>query len=112
MFTCQCERLTCIFLHHLAFFFLGLLESIGLNGNAHGSNNNCGEKEGSGVRHRATSAGEEISEDGATDGAKSYTAEQLDAVKQCVYFYKRCFKHHVINYDTLLVAGNVLSLFL
>lgn len=63
---------------------LGLLDSIALNGNAHGSNNNCGENAGSGVRHRATSAGEEISEDAATDGAKSYTAEQLDAVKQCV----------------------------
>lgn len=85
--------------------FLGLLESIDLNGNAHGSNNNCGEDEGSRVRHRASSAGEEISEDSATDGTKSYTAEQLDAVKQSVYFYKRRFKHQVINCDTLQLAG-------
>lgn len=90
-------------------FFLGLLESIALNGNAHGSNNNCEEKEGCRERQRATGAGEEISEDGAADGAKSYTAEQLDAVKQSVYFYERCFKHHVINCDASPVADNVLS---
>ncbi|KAI5108035.1 dnaJ-like subfamily B member 12 [Silurus meridionalis] len=76
-----------------------LLESLTLNGNPHGSNNNCGENEGNGVRHRAASAGEERSEDSATDGTKSYTAEQLDAVKQI----KKCKTY----YETLGVTKDV-----
>lgn len=67
-----------------------LLESIAENGNAHSGNNNCGENEG--IRQRTTKPVEHLPGDSATDGAKPYTAEQMDAVKRI----KKCKDYYEI----------------
>ncbi|KAG9275359.1 hypothetical protein AMEX_G9865 [Astyanax mexicanus] len=70
-----------------------LLESISQNGDAHGSANDCGDTDSAGVRHRTSSAGDHTSgADSATDGAKSYTPDQLDAVKRI----KKCKDYYEI----------------
>ncbi|XP_072534139.1 dnaJ homolog subfamily B member 12a [Salminus brasiliensis] len=70
-----------------------LLESIAQNGNTHGSAHNCGEGDSAGVRHRTNSAADQTSGgESATDGAKSYTPDQLDAVKRI----KKCKDYYEI----------------
>ncbi|XP_062852249.1 dnaJ homolog subfamily B member 12a [Trichomycterus rosablanca] len=69
-----------------------LLESLAQNGDAHNSNNNYGENEGDGVRHRATSAEQQAPGESAADGAKPHTAEQVDAVKRI----KKCKDYYEI----------------
>uniref|UniRef100_A0A3B4DKM8 J domain-containing protein n=1 Tax=Pygocentrus nattereri TaxID=42514 RepID=A0A3B4DKM8_PYGNA len=69
-----------------------LLESIAQNGKSHGSDNNCGESDGAGVRHRTNNAGDQTTGESATDGAKSYTPDQLDAVKRI----KKCKDYYEI----------------
>ncbi|XP_076830182.1 dnaJ homolog subfamily B member 12a isoform X2 [Brachyhypopomus gauderio] len=68
-----------------------LLESITQNEKDHCSHSNCGENDGGGLQHTPRSAGEHAPTEGATDGSKSYTPDQLDAVrriKKCKNYYE------------------------
>ncbi|XP_035256359.1 dnaJ homolog subfamily B member 12a [Anguilla rostrata] len=74
-----------------------LLESIAQNGQAFGQSDSSGASdpsgasEGSGVRHRKPAEDENTTREKAADSAKSYTSDQLDAVKrikQCKDYYE------------------------
>ncbi|XP_063047891.1 dnaJ homolog subfamily B member 12a [Engraulis encrasicolus] len=72
-----------------------LLDSIEQNGSSHHTQENCNGASGSngdaGVRHRSHAAEAGTSSESATDSAKPYTSEQLDAVKRiksCKNYYE------------------------
>lgn len=62
---------------------LALLDSIAENGGP-STNEENGENDGSGLRNRMHNTEDHSSGHGATDSAKPYTTEQLDAVKRFV----------------------------
>lgn len=70
--------------------FSDILESL-----AHGKppNENDNHVNGGGprMRHRGHEAEPEVSAQGATESSKSYTAEQLEAVRKLVHMSKCCF---------------------
>lgn len=64
-------------------FVTALLETIEQNGKPPSEENSCGDNGETGVRHRSQAAEANTSGESATDSAKPYTSEQLDAVKRC-----------------------------
>ncbi|XP_028845955.1 dnaJ homolog subfamily B member 12a [Denticeps clupeoides] len=68
-----------------------LLESIGQNNKHCGQEENNGDAPGAGIRFRSQAAEDNTSGESATDSAKSYTADQVDAVrriKKCKDYYE------------------------
>ncbi|KAL2083585.1 hypothetical protein ACEWY4_021358 [Coilia grayii] len=68
-----------------------LLDTIEQNGNSHSTEENSNGDSDAGLRHRSQAAEANISGEGATDSAKAYTSEQLDAVKRiknCKNYYE------------------------
>ncbi|XP_052006741.1 dnaJ homolog subfamily B member 12a [Xyrauchen texanus] len=68
-----------------------LLESIAENGGPYSSEENIGENDAAGLRNRGHKT-DEHSGHGATESAKTYTTEQMDAVKRI----KRCKDYYEI----------------
>lgn len=70
----------------LAAIFPALLDSIAQNGQAFDETDPSGASEDSGARHRKPAGGQNVTGEKPADSAKSYTTEQLDAVKRYGHF--------------------------
>lgn len=85
-----------------------LLESLAQNGKPPGENGNHVNGDGPRMRHRGHGEEPHVSAQGATESSKSYTAEQLEAVRKLVHtslciccYGLRCIK---MSYFRLTIA--------
>ncbi|XP_030626820.1 dnaJ homolog subfamily B member 12a [Chanos chanos] len=69
-----------------------LLESIAQNGKPHDGADNCEDSSDSGIRQRSQNAEDHTPKESTAESAKSYTPDQLDAVKRI----KRCKDYYEI----------------
>ena len=68
-----------------------ILESLAQNGKPPNENGNHVNGEGLRMRQRGHEEEPEVAAKGATESSKSYTAEQLEAVRKLVHMNKSCF---------------------
>lgn len=71
--------------------FADLLETLAQNGKPPDENDSHVNGDGPRMRHRGHGEEPDVSAQGATESSKSYTAEQLEAVRKLVHLYKACF---------------------
>lgn len=71
--------------------FPDILESLAQNGKPPNENGNHVNGDGPRMRHRGHEEEPEVSAQGTTESSKSYTADQLEAVRKLVHMNKCCF---------------------